>query len=150
MPESFGTREWAAAAADRLRSDADVAAAGQTWYHGPLLLFVEPDDKSGVTDTTALRIDVHHGRVQDCRLADVREAQLTPFVVSGSFPRWKQAFLGNLDLLDAILESKLRVKGDLPALQRHQQLLRSLLSAIGGVDTAWPDEVEDAAPAGAR
>lgn len=150
MPTTFASDEWIDALWAQLRTDDAVRSAGTTWAHGPLLLVIEPEADKGLTETVALRLDIHEGEARDLRRAEVAAASRTPFAIAGPYSRWKAAIQGTVDLVDAILQGKVRVKGDLPTLKLHKPLLAAVLAAAARVETEYPDDVLAKEPAATR
>lgn len=143
MTATFASPDWARSLATRLEESAAVRTGCVTWVHGPLLLVIDGDEEHGL-DATALRIHLHEGAVRGVEVADPSAARRSPFAIGGSLARWKAVFGGSLSLVDGVLESKLRVRGDLPTLARHRALLDAIAAAGGELDTTWQDEQEPA------
>lgn len=148
MAYKFASDEWIDDVWAQLRGDEAIRLAGATWAHGPLLLVVRPHPDSNFNETLALRLDLHEGEARDLRRADLDDGQTTPFVIAGTYPRWRKALAGDIDLLDALLEAKLSFKGDLPTLERHRSLIAAVLQAAARVETSYPEDAA-AAPAAA-
>jgi putative sterol carrier protein len=140
MAAAFASQEWVDRFAQALEGSARVRTESTSWVFGPLLLVVDADAEHGV-GTTGIRLDLHEGSVSGVRLADVAASVTrTPFVVEGSLARWKAVFAGQLPLVQGVLDSRLRVTGDLPTLARHRALLDAIAAAGGQVETSWQDE----------
>lgn len=143
MTATFASPDWARSLATRLEESAAVRTGSVTWVHGPLLLVIDRDEEHGL-EPTALRIDLHEGAVRGVDVVHPATARLSPFAIGGSLARWKAVFAGSLPLVDGVLESKLRVRGDLPTLARHRALLDAIAAVGWELDTAWQDEQEPA------
>jgi putative sterol carrier protein len=148
MSATFASQEWADSLGAHLLDSASVRTDSITWVYGPLLLVVDADAEHGL-EATAIRIDLHEGSVRGVELIDHDDVVRAPFAIGGSLARWKAVFGGELKIVDAILESKLRARGDLPTLVRHRTLLDGIATAGASLTTKWQDEQEPAAaPAG--
>jgi len=142
MSASFASAAWVDSLATALQGSAKVRTESMSWVFGPLLLVVDADAEHGL-EATGIRIDLHEGSVDGVTLVSPQDERvLAPFSIGGSLARWKAAFAGSLDLVDAILESKLRVRGDLPTITRHRALLAAIAATGGEVETSWQDEQE--------
>lgn len=153
LPTMFASTEWIDQLWARLRADECVRTEGATWALGPLLLMIEAEQDKAFASTVALRLDLHEGEARDLRAANVADAARVPFAIAGRYSRWKalvQQPEGG-DVIDAILQSRLRVKGDLPALVRHRQLLVAIMACARAVNAEFPDDAATAVqpPAGA-
>jgi putative sterol carrier protein len=144
MTASFASAAWAEQLASQLQESARVRTESMSWVFGPLVLLVDADAEHGL-EATGIRIDLHEGAVRGVEVIPAADAVRAPFVLGGSLARWKTVFGGSLDIVDAVLDSRLRAVGDLPTLARHRDLLASIAAAGGAVDTAWQDEQVEAA-----
>ena len=148
MSASFASQEWVEQLGAALSESATVRTNSMDWVFGPLLFVIDADEEHGLAKT-ALRVDLHEGSVRGVTLGDAADATRVPFAVGGSLARWKAVFGGSLSIVDGILESKLRSRGDLPTLARHRQLLDGIAAAGGSLETQWQDdEVPASASAG--
>ncbi|MBC7460727.1 MAG: hypothetical protein H7287_05145 [Thermoleophilia bacterium] len=147
MSVTFASQEWADSLAVQLRGDAQVRTESVTWIFGPIVVAIDADPEHGL-EATAIRIDVFEGDVQGVELIPADSADRLPFVVGGSLARWKSVFAGQLAIGDGILQSRLRVRGDLPTLTRHRALLDAVARVGASIETTWQDELVDAATAG--
>jgi hypothetical protein len=140
---TFASKDWAESLGSRLQESARVRTESVTWVFGPIAFVIDADAEHGVA-ATALRLDVHEGSVRSVSTITHAEAARCPFAIGGSLARWKAAFGGSLSIVDGILESKLRSRGDLPTLARHRAMLVAIAATAGELDTAWQDESEPA------
>jgi len=145
MSATFASQEWADSLAVHLHDSAAVRTESISWVHGPLLLVIDADVEHGV-ESVGVRIDLHEGSVRSVTLVPAEDARLCPFAVGGSIARWKAVFVDrSLSLVDGVLESRLRLRGDLPTFARHRGLLDAVAVAAAGIETIWQDELEPAA-----
>lgn len=147
MSATFASQEWADSLATQLHGDAQVRTESVTWIFGPLVFAIDADPEHGF-EAAAIRIDVFEGDVRGIELIPASAAERHPFVVGGSFARWKSIFAGQLAIGDGILQSRLRVRGDLPTLTRHRALLDAITRVAAAVETVWQDDLVDATTAG--
>lgn len=149
MSATFASSDWTDLLLAALRSSREVGDSGVSWVHGPLLLVIDAAGEAGLAGPVAVGIDVHAGEVRDVRPVDQPRVELWPFAIGGPYARWKDILDGRLNVIDAMMQSRLRVRGDLPTLHRHRQLLDAILDVVGSVPTTWPVAPEAAgAPAG--
>lgn len=141
---SFASKDWADSLGSRLQESARVRTDSVTWVHGPIALVADADPEHGF-EATALRLELHEGTVRAVSVIEPATAARCPFVVGGSLAHWEAVFSGKLSIVDGILESKLRSRGDLPALVRHRSLLDAIAATGGELDTTWQHVEEPAA-----
>ena len=144
MSATFASQEWADSLGVHLNESASVRTESMSWVFGPIMLVVDADEEHGLT-RTAVRIDLHEGTVRGVAVAPAENAARVPFAIGGSLARWKAVFGGELPFVDGVLQSRLRVRGDLPTLVRHRGLLDAIAAAGGELATVWQDEQEPAA-----
>lgn len=137
MP-TFATSDWISDFSTALGESADVLTASVSWVFGPLVLLVDGDDELGF-QTAAIRVDLHDGASRSVRTIPARDVARAPFVLGGSVERWKSVFASKLSMVDAVLDSRLRLSGDLPTIARHRDLLDAIAAAGGSLDTSWPE-----------
>lgn len=137
MP-TFAASDWTSDLATALDGSAAVRTASVSWVFGPLVLVVDADQELGF-EATAIRLDLHEGSSRGVRTIPARDASRSPFVFTASLARWRSIFASELSLVDAVLDSRVRLAGDLPTIARHRDLLDAVAAAAGSVDTAWPE-----------
>src|SRR5437868_891510 len=108
---SFASKDWADSLGSSLQESARVRTDSVTWVHGPIALVVDADAEHGFAGA-ALRLDLHEGTVRGVTTIDAAEAARVPFVIGGGLKAWQSVFAGKLSIVDGILESKLRARGD--------------------------------------
>jgi len=138
MSASFASQEWADSLSAHLQDSAAVRTESMSWVFGPIVLEVDADAEHAF-EATALRLDLHEGESRGVNVVGSGVAKVVPFVLGGSLARWRAVFGGQLSLVDAVLDSRLRATGDLPTLARHRGLLDAIASAGGAVETTWQD-----------
>jgi hypothetical protein len=143
---SFASKDWADSLGSRLQESARVRTDSVTWVHGPIALVVDASAEHGF-EATALRVELHEGTIRSVSVIEPAAAVRCPFVIGGSLVHWEAVVGGKLSIVDGILESKLRSRGDLPTLVRHRGLLDAMAATAGELDTTWQHLEE---PAGAK
>lgn len=128
--------EWTAVLAHELQEHAEVRDDAATWTHGPIALIIDADEARSYPGGRVV-LEIHDGAI-----GASAEPALTPFAFSGSLDRWQAIFSGSETMMDAALQSKLHVRGDLPSLQRHRGLLDAVAKTAGGLETVWPAKPE--------
>lgn len=149
MAIDFTSSAWSDQLLAAARASDALREAGVTWIMGPVLLVIDAAAADGLSERVALRIDMHAGEVRDVRWVDDIDAAgaRTPFVIAGSYQRMRTLLSGELDVVDALLASSLRITGDLPAIARHRALFTALSAAAASIDTAWPEAAAEPATA---
>lgn len=141
----FASTEWIDNLWGTLRRDDAARREGAAWTFGPLVIVIDADAEKGFPAPVALQLDLHEGEARDLRAVDPAQAAHSPFVLGGGYLRWKQIFAEGGDVIDTVLQGRIRCKGDLPTLMRHRRLLAAIVAAAGRTATTYPDEVAAAA-----
>lgn len=131
--------EWAQAFKDEInRSQVYRSAAkGWKWTVG-LVVEAEPDKR--FPDPKGVVMDLFDGQARDVRVGTAEEAQACDFVITGTYSRWKQVALKELDATRGMLQGKLKLKGDLPTVVRYTKASQEMTECTTRVPVLWPDE----------
>lgn len=135
----FPTQEWFRALADAINgSDAyrDVAAD----WEGDVAFVIEADPERGLPDDVWGYLDLWHGACREGAVVSADRGAEAEFVIGASYRRWKDVVRGELDPVRAMMQGKLRVRGDLPKILRYVQAAHELVAICGTVPTRFPDE----------
>lgn len=135
----FPREEWFRALADEINASADYRAAASDW-EGDISFVIEADPDRGVPSDVWGYLDLWHGTCRGGRLIAPAEGAAAEFVISATYRRWKDVVRGDLDPVRAMMQGKLRVRGDLPKILRYVQAAHELVVVCGAVPTRFPDE----------
>ena len=131
--------EWALAFKDEINKSPVYKQAGKGWkWTVGLVVEAEPDKK--FPDAKGIVMDLFEGEARDVRVGSASDAQACDFVISGSYSRWKQVALKELDATRGMLQGKLKLKGDLPTVVRYTKASQELTECTTRVPVTWPDE----------
>jgi putative sterol carrier protein len=133
------TPEWAEAFKQELnRSDAyRQAGKGWKWSVG-LVTEAEPD--KGVPDDVGMWLDLFEGEARDVKVVSADEARGADFVITAPYSRWKEVMKKELDPTKAMLQGKLKLKGDLPTIVRYTKASQEMTECTTRIQTEFPDE----------
>ncbi|MBN2298551.1 MAG: SCP2 sterol-binding domain-containing protein [Deltaproteobacteria bacterium] len=134
------TQEWMDAYKAAILADPEYKQIAKDW-EGSVSLVVLADPDKGIPETVYLFQDYWHGDVGDFVVCDKEKAENAKFVMTGDYSRWKQIARKELDATKALLQGKLKMKGDLPYVVRNIKTVNKVIDILGTFDTIWPDEV---------
>lgn len=138
MPE-FPTDEWFQAFIAQINGSKEYSAYAETW-EGDVVILVEAEPDKGVpTDVYGL-LDLWHGGCRGGGVVDEARGRSAEFLVRAPYSRWKDVILGDLEPIKALMQGKLRVRGDLPKILRYVKGTQELANLTTEVDTSFPDE----------
>ena len=135
----FPTREWFGALVDAINGSAAYREAAADW-EGDVAFVIEADPERAVPDDVWGYLDLWHGRCREGGLVTPDRGAEAEFVISAAYRRWKDVVRGELDPVRAMMQGKLRVRGDLPKILRSVQAAHELVVLCGDVPTRFPDE----------
>lgn len=131
--------EWAAAYKEQLNSSDVYRQAGKGWkWTVGLITEAEPD--KGVPEDIGLFLDLFEGEARDVRVVTADEARQCDFVITAPYSRWKEVMRKELDPTKAMLQGKLKLKGDLPTIVRFTKASQEMTECTSRLETAFPDE----------
>ena len=141
MSLRFPSAEWCAAYKDAINANTNYAAAGREWTHGAVAMVVIADPAIGIAQDTAMWLDVHQGRCNDCRLVSREEAEKAAFVLVGTYARWKEVIRKLLDPTKGMMQNKLKLtKGHMPTMVKFVTASKELVESTTRVPTQFVDE----------
>ena len=135
----FPRAAWFEALADEINRSEAYRAAAADW-EGDIAFVIEADPERGVPNDVWGYLDLWHGSCRSGRLSTADDGATAEFVISASYRRWKDVVRGDLDPVRAMMQGKLRVRGDLPKILRYVQAAHELVAICGTVPTRFPDE----------
>lgn len=135
----FPREEWFRALSEEINGSAAYRAAASDW-EGDISFVIEADPERGVPADVWGYLDLWHGACCEGRLTTPDEGTAAAFVISATYRRWKDVVRGDLDPVRAMMQGKLRVRGDLPKILRYVQAAHELVVICGYVPTRFPDE----------
>ena len=103
-------------------------------------MIVNPDPEKGISEPIYLFTDFWHGDVLEIALCDKAKAESARFVMSGDYARWKQVAKKEVDSTKALMQGKLKLKGDLTYVVRNIKTVNKVIDLLCEIETIWPDE----------
>ncbi len=136
----FPSAEWVVAYRDAINANPRYREAAATWDLGALALVCKAKAGSSLAEDVAIWLDLHLGECRAARLIPLTEMAGTPFVLTAEYDRWKQVIKGELDPIKALLQGKIRLKGNLAAVVRFVGASKALVATASLVETRFVDE----------
>jgi putative sterol carrier protein len=109
-------------------------------WEGDIAFRVMAEPDRGVPADLWGYLDLWHGSCRDARAIAAAEADAAAYTLSAPYSRWKDVVRGELDPIKAMMQGKLRVRGDLPTIVRYVKAANELVRLTGQVDTQFADE----------
>ena len=139
---TFPSQEWADLFAEKINASAAYADAAATW-EGDLVFVYEKEPDKGVPEDVYAWLDLWHGKCRDIAILDGPAdppATGAQFTISAPYSRWKSVMRKELEPVKAMMQGKIKVKGDLPTIVRYVKASNILVDLAGEVPTEFIDE----------
>ncbi|HVL33465.1 MAG TPA: SCP2 sterol-binding domain-containing protein [Actinomycetota bacterium] len=136
----FPSEEWLNDYVDRINASKEYEEAAATW-EGDLSYVFEREPDKGVPEDVWVWIDLWHGKCRGARF-DVAadEGEKAKFLIRAPYSRWKEVIKRELDPIKGMMQGKLKLKGDLPAIVRYVKAANELVNIAATVPTQFVDE----------
>jgi putative sterol carrier protein len=136
----FPSKEWLDDYAERINHSPEYRVAAATW-EGDVAYVFEPEPDKGVPAEIWAWLDLWHGECREARY-DVSpdEGSKAKFVILAPYSRWKEVIRKELDPVKAMMQGKLKLKGDLPTIVRHVKAANELVNVAASIPTEFVDE----------
>ena len=136
----FPSEEWFAAFVAEINASEEYRDAAAKWEGDVSLVFEAEPDKGVPADVWGW-LDLWHGECRSGRFVPAEEGGKARFVVRAPYSRWKDVIRGKLDPVKGIMQGKLKLRGDLPAILRHVRAAQELVHLSSEVETEFVDEI---------
>ena len=138
MPK-FATDDWLEAYKNAIDASKELADAAGDWERDITLVVEAEPDKGVPVDLWGL-FEIEHGKCKRATAVTPEVGSQAEFVIRAPYSRWKEIIEGKLDPTRALLQGKLKVKGDLKALTAEVEAAQALVRAAASIPTQFPDE----------
>jgi putative sterol carrier protein len=135
----FLSQEWFDAFVDAINASDEYRDAAAEW-EGDIAFHVQAEPDKGVPDDVWARLDLWHGTCRGGGPIHAERGLAAAYVLTAPYTRWKEVVRGELDPIRAMMQGKLRVRGDLPTIVRQVRAANELVRLLGEVPTSFPDE----------
>jgi putative sterol carrier protein len=122
-----------------INGSAEYRDAAAEW-EGDIAFLVEAEPDRGLTDDVWGILDLWHGACRGGGLTDADRGADAAYLLSAPYSRWKEVVTGELDPVKAMMQGKLKVRGDLPAIVRQVRAANELVELTQRIPTEFPDE----------
>jgi putative sterol carrier protein len=131
--------EWCAAWEQKVKASADFAVFNKGW-EGDIGCVMYKDPNANVPENQYLYLDFHDGVVNGIRMVDRQTAENSKYVIYGDYVRWKQVAKKELDAVKAMMQGKLKLKGNLPYVVKYIKGVQESIRCLTEVDSKFPDD----------
>lgn len=166
MPYTHGTPEWEEAYAKKTRERMETQAKPYRYFlpewigewekfvqndpiyksvappdwEGAVVLHVLKNSKYGIDRDIYAYLDLWHGACRSIRIVPSEYGKRGTYVITGAIERWMAVGRKQLDVVKGMMQGKLKLKGNLPAIVRAIKPAVRLVEATSEVAGRMPDE----------
>ncbi len=133
-PYIQGTPEWIDAYEKSIQGDATYKEVAAGW-EGTVVIHSLAEPGLGIEYDSYILMDLWHGDCRSIRPAPPEVGEAADYVLTASYWTWKATNTGELDTNKAVMQGKLKLKGDLGKIVRYNQAasrLTELSAQVGG------------------
>jgi putative sterol carrier protein len=131
--------EWAQAYKNEINISPVYKQAAAAW-EGTVGLVVEAEADKNFPEAKGVWMDLWHGEARDIKIVSEADAEKADFVIRGPYSRWKQVAQKELDSTKAMMQGKLKLKGDLPTIVRFTKASQEMTECTTRIAVEYPDE----------
>jgi putative sterol carrier protein len=133
------SKEWCDEWAEKVRASKDFAVFNKGW-DGDIGCVMYKDPERNVPEDMYLYLDLHDGECRDVRMTDKETAENCKYVIYGDYIRWKQCAKNELDAVKAMMQGKLKLKGNLPYVVKYVKGVQEMIRCLTTVEATYPDD----------
>ena len=135
----FPSDEWLSLYRDLINGSDEYRDAARTW-EGDIAFVLEAEPDRGVPSELAALLDLWHGECRDARMLGPGEGQEAAYGIRAPYSRWREVLAGELDPVKAMVQGKLKLRGDLANIIRHVRAAKELVHLTTRVPTEFLGE----------
>jgi putative sterol carrier protein len=126
----------------RLINESEAYREAAHDWEGVVVYHFQAEPDKGLAEDVYGWFDLWHGECREAKQVTAAEAEQAEFVVSAPYSTWKQVLKRELDPMRAVMQGRLKMKGDLPKAVRYTKAT-IVLNDIGASvpDTEFLDEL---------
>ena len=102
-----------------------------------MAFYMEAEPGRGVTDDLVAWLHLWHGECRGARMITAEEADAAAYGIRAPYSRWREVVLGDLEPVKAMVQGKLKLRGDLATIVRHVRAAKELVHLTTLVPTEF-------------
>ena len=143
-PYINGSPEWVAVFEKLVQEDAQYKEDAKDW-EGSVVLVTLADPEAGIEEDVYLFLDLWHGECRSIRFVPKEIGEKGDFIISADQFRWRQVREGQLDSTKAVMQGKMKLRGDLSKIVRSARAATRLTELSSSIDVIYPEDMDEAA-----
>jgi putative sterol carrier protein len=139
-PYAYFMPEWIGAWEAFLKADPIYREAALPDWKGAVVLHALAAPNYGVDQDIYIYMDLHQKECRSIRIVPAEYGKKGAYVITGTIDRWMAVGRKQLDVVKGMMQGKLKLKGNLPAIVRAIKPAVRLVEASVEVGGRMPDE----------
>lgn len=135
----YPSADWLHAYRDAINQSAAFRIAATDWQ-GDVTFVIEAEPDKGLILDHWHWLDLARGICRQAKVVTPDEGDRAAFVVRAPYSRWKEVIGGRLEPTKAMVQGKLRLKGDLKKIDEQRKAVGVLVSLASQIPTEFVDE----------
>ena len=132
----FPSEAWLDLYVERINQSKEYQEAAATWEGDVAYVFEAEPDKN-VPDELWAWLDLWHGECRGARMITAAEGDASAYGIRAPYSRWREVVLGDLEPVKAMVQGKLKLRGDLANIVRHVRAAKELVHLTTLVSTEF-------------
>ena len=134
----FPSDEWLALYRDLINGSQEYRESSQEW-EGDIAFVMEAEPDRGVPDDLIAWLDLWHGECRGAHMITPDEGEAAAYGIRAPYSRWREVLEGRLEPVKAMVQGKLKLRGDLAEIVRHVRAASELVHLTTLVPTDFLD-----------
>lgn len=134
------TQEWYEALYNAINASKDYEEAASDW-EGDMVFVIEGDGRSPYVPAgqrLVFHIDLFHGKCRSWRKLEREDEVNAAYRIRGAASVWEEILCGLQEPLQALLQGKLQLEGDMARILRYVSGVQAMVDILNVVPTEWP------------
>ena len=136
----FPSEDWLTLYRDLINGSREYRESSLDW-EGDIAFVMQAEPDRGVPEDLIAWLDLWHGECRGARMITAEEGEAAAYGISAPYSRWREVVEGRLEPVKAMVQGKLKLRGDLAEIVRHVRAAKELVH----LTTLVPTEFLDAA-----
>jgi putative sterol carrier protein len=132
----FPSDEWLTQYRDLINGSSEYRESAEDW-EGDVAFFLEAEPDRGVPQDLVAWLDLWHGECRGARMITAEEGETSAYGIRAPYSRWREVVLGDLEPVKAMVQGKLKLRGDLANIVRHVRAAKELVHLTTLVPTEF-------------
>lgn len=141
-PYIQGSPEWVATYEKMIQESQEYKEAAKGW-EGTVVIHIMANPELGLDGDIYQLLDLWHGECRSVRLVPREVGEKADYILSGELERWEAVVAGDLDTTKAMMQGKIKLKGDLATIVRYVKASALLTEIAARIETRFLSQLSE-------